>query len=74
MMKQGLINVPLVNPENKDVKKYLNENYWEFVKMNPGNYNAIQSMQVIEIYEDKTLPDFDTFILNYMNQMTKTKN
>lgn len=71
MMKQGLINVPLVNPENKDVKKLLNENYWEFIKMNPGNYNAIQSMQVIEIYEDQSLPDFDTFVSNYLKKVKK---
>ena len=70
-MKKGLINVPLVNHENKDVKKYLNENYWEFIKMNPGNYNAIQSMQVIEIYEDKSLPDFDVFVSDYIKKMMK---
>ena len=33
--------------------------------MNPVDYNAIQCMQVIEIYEDKTLPDFDTYIKKY---------
>lgn len=66
MMKQGLKNSPLSLPENTDLKKYMKENY---KTMDPRDYNAIQCKQVIEIYEDKSLPDFDTFIANFFQKL-----
>lgn len=51
-------------PENTDAKKYITENYWELVK-NPYEYGYIQFSQIIEIMEDKTLPDFETYVNSY---------
>lgn len=51
-------------PENEDYKKYITENYGKLAS-DPYKYGYIQFSQFVEIYENKKLPDFDTYIKNY---------
>jgi len=71
--KEILKKLPNPIPEGQTMEKYFFENY-RSATQDPAVYGFLQFTQFIKIYEDKSLPDFDTFILNYMNQMTKTKN
>ncbi len=52
-------------PENENYKKYITEHYNE-LGADPYKYGYIQFSQFVEIYENKSLPDFDTFIKNYI--------
>lgn len=48
-------------PENEDYKKYITKHYYELAS-DPYKYGYIQFSQFVEIYENKALPDFSTFI------------
>jgi hypothetical protein len=48
-------------PEGSTIEEYFSKNYEE-ASANPYVYGYMQFKQFIEIYEDKNLPDFDTFI------------
>ena len=61
MAKKALANLKDPIPENVDRKKYFTENYSAFLSQ-PEKYGYIQFSQIVEIFEDKTLPDFDTYI------------
>lgn len=52
-------------PENEDFKKYVTQHYNELAS-DPYKYGYIQFSQFVEIYENKTMPDFDTYIKNYL--------
>ena len=58
-------------PENEDYKKYVTEHYLELA-VDPYKYGYIQFTQFVEIYEDKSLPNFDTFVKNC--NMTQKSN
>lgn len=52
-------------PENVDLKEYYTQNYQKILEdtENFANiYGYMQFSQFVEIYEDKSLPDFDTFM------------
>lgn len=51
-------------PENENFKKYLTENYGKLAS-DPYKYGYIQFSQFVEIYDNKNLPDFDSYISNY---------
>lgn len=51
-------------PENEDFKKYLTENYGKLAS-DPYKYGYIQFSQFVEIYDNKNLPDFDSYIKKY---------
>ena len=53
----------LPNPvlEGSTIEEYFSKNYEE-ASANPYVYGYMQFKQFIEIYEDNSLPDFDTFI------------
>lgn len=51
-------------PAGEDTKKYLTKHYEEF-SADPYKYGYIQFLQFVEIYENKNLPDFETFMKNY---------
>lgn len=51
-------------PENTDANKYINEHYWDLVN-DPYKYAYIQFSQIIEILENKSLPDFQEYIKKY---------
>ncbi len=48
-------------PKEEDYKAYITANYNKLAA-DPYQYGYIQFSQFVEIYEDKALPDFDTFI------------
>ncbi len=48
-------------PEGMTIEEYFSKNY-EQATQNPYVYGYMQFKQFILIYEDKSLPDFDTFI------------
>lgn len=52
-------------PEGKTIEDYFTENY-EQTLQNPYTYGYMQFKQFVQIYEDKSLPDFETYIANYL--------
>lgn len=48
-------------PASEDYKKYITDNYQKLAS-DPYKYGYIQFSQFVEIYEDESLPDFDSFI------------
>lgn len=63
--KKVFSQLPDPVPAGKTVEQYFTENYEEATQ-NPAVYGYMQFGQYIKIYEDKTLPDFDTFIKAYI--------
>lgn len=57
-------------PPNEDPKKYITENYWQLVQ-DPYKYGYIQMSQIVKVMEDKSLPDFDTYIQKYFKSNSK---
>lgn len=51
-------------PENEDTKKYLTAHYDE-MSSDPYKYGYIQFSQFVELYENKSLGDFGSYIRNY---------
>ncbi len=51
-------------PAGENYKKYITQHYEE-LSADPYKYGYIQFSQFVEIYENKTLTDFETFIKNY---------
>ncbi len=54
-------------PEGKTKEEFFTEHYDEATQ-NPYTYGYMQFKQFIEIYEDQTLPDFDTFVVQYIKK------
>lgn len=50
-------------PENENYKEYITGHYNELAS-DPYKYGYIQFSQFVEIYENKNLPTFDTFVKN----------
>lgn len=48
-------------PENVDIEKYFTEHYNEFLQ-NPKKYGYVMFTQIVKVFEDKSLPDFDTYV------------
>lgn len=59
--KKMWAKLPNPVPEGSNIEEYFSKNYEE-ASANPYVYGYMQFKQFIEIYEDKKLPDFDTFI------------
>ncbi|MEM0575455.1 hypothetical protein [Flavobacterium polysaccharolyticum] len=59
--KKIFAQLPNPVPEGSTIEEYFSKNYEE-ASSNPYVYGYMQFKQFIEIYEDKNLPDFDTFI------------
>lgn len=62
--KKMLKNLKNPVPENEDFKKYLTEHYEELSR-DPYKYGYIHFSQFVEIYENKQLTNFDTYIKSY---------
>jgi hypothetical protein len=62
--KAVLARLPNPLPPGKTVEQFFNENYKQ-ASLNPSIYGFVQLGQFVKIYEDKSLPDFDTFISGY---------
>lgn len=54
-------------PEGSTVQEYFSQNY-EKASENPYVYGYMQFKQFMLIYEDKTLPDFDTFVKTFLSR------
>lgn len=59
--KKMWAKLPNPVPEGSTIEDFFSKNY-EQASANPYVYGYMQFKQFIEIYEDKNLPDFDTFI------------
>lgn len=59
-------------PGNENFKKYVTQHYNELA-LDPYKYGYIQFSQFVEIYENRTLPDFDTFIKNYTKRQKPSR-
>lgn len=59
--KKMFLKLPNPVPKGSTIEEYFSKNYEE-ASANPYVYGYMQFKQFIEIYEDKNLPDFDTFI------------
>lgn len=68
--KLMVVKLPNPVPEGKTVAQYFTENYREATQ-NPKTYGYMQWNQFIEIYENKTLPDFDAFVKDYLKKNLK---
>lgn len=64
--KQMLKTLKNPVPEGEDYESYITTHYNELAS-DPYKYGYIQFSQLAEIYENKTLPDFDTFVKNGMS-------
>ena len=53
--------------EGMTEEEYFTKNY-EAASRNPYIYGYMQFRQFIKIYEDKSLPDFDTYIKTYLKK------
>ena len=62
-----LAKLPNPLPQNQTMDQYYTVNYEEAIQ-NPYNYGFLQFSQFVEIYEDKNLTDFDTFVRSYLNK------
>lgn len=67
MAKMVLAKLKNPIPENIDAKKYITEHYEELLK-DPYKYAFIQFSQIVKIFDDKSLPDFDTYIKRYFQR------
>ncbi|MCR6720981.1 MAG: hypothetical protein NVV59_12005 [Chitinophagaceae bacterium] len=54
-------------PANENYKGYITSHYLELAA-DPYKYGYIQFKQFVEIYENKSLPDFDTYVTSISRQ------
>lgn len=73
MAKKMVGNLENPYPPNVDQKKYFTENYAAFIEDLP-KYIYVQFDQLVEVFEDKTLPDFDTYIRQLLETSKKESN
>jgi len=52
-------------PKNESEEEYFTKNY-EKASQNPYTYGYMQFKQFIQIYEDKSLPNFETFLKTFL--------
>jgi len=67
MAKKILMKLNNPVPENAEAKKYITEHYDELLK-DPYKYAFIQFSQIVKILDDRSLPDFDTYIKKYFTK------
>lgn len=65
--KKIAAKLPNPVPEDMTEEAFFTKNY-QAASQNPYVYGYMQFRQFIKIYEDKSLPDFDTFIKTYLKQ------
>ena len=65
--KKALLQLKNPFPENVDKKKYFTTHY-EAMGQNLDQYGYVQLDQIVKIFEDKNLPDFDTYIRQYISK------
>ncbi len=65
--KQMVRKLPNPAPEGEDPIRYFNEHYQE-LGADPYKYGYYQFAQFVEIYENKSLKDFDGFIREFLSK------
>ena len=65
--KQMVRQLPNPVPRGEDPIKYFNEHYQE-LGADPYKYGYYQFAQFVEIYENKTLMDFEEYISDYLSK------
>lgn len=63
--KRVWAKLPNPVPSGSTMEEYFTSNYQKATE-DPYVYGYMQFKQFIQVYEDKTLPDFDTFIRSYL--------
>lgn len=63
--KRVWAKLPNPVPSGSTIEEYFTANYQKATE-DPYVYGYMQFKQFIQVYEDKTLPDFDTFIKSYL--------
>lgn len=63
--KQVVAKLPNPIPANEDTKQYFTVHYDE-MSQNAGQYAYMLFSQIVTIFEDKSLPDFNTYIKQYV--------
>lgn len=67
--KTIMAKTPNPVPDGQTTESFFTKNYDEILlNGNPSVYGFMQFGQFIEIYENNSLPDFDTYIKSYLNQ------
>jgi len=65
--KKALLKLKNPIPENADAKVYMTEHYNELLQ-DPYKYAYIQFSQIVTVLEDKSLPDFETYVKKYFKK------
>ena len=65
--KKMMAQLPNPVPDGEDPIEYFNNNY-DQLGANPYKYGYYQFAQIVEIFEDKTLPNFEEYIRNYLSK------
>lgn len=68
LAKSMFAKLPNPVPEGQTAEEYFTKNYEQATK-DPFVYGYMQFAQFIKVYEDKSLPDFDTYITNYFKKL-----
>lgn len=61
LAKKIIANLKNPIPPGEDVKQYFTTHYYDFQK-DPTKYPYIIGYQIVQAFEDESLPDFDTYI------------
>jgi len=67
LAKTALANLKNPIPDGVDKEKYLTEHYNELLK-DPYKYGYIQFSQIVNILENKLLPDFNTYVKEHFKK------
>lgn len=66
--KDIMAKTPNPVPDGQVAENFFTENYSDIIQNgNPSVYGYMQFGQFIKIYEDNSLPDFDTYVKHYLN-------
>lgn len=68
--KEILKKLPNPVPAGQTNEQYFGENY-RVATQDPNVYGFLQFSQFVKIYEDKSLPDFDVYVSDYLKKMKK---
>lgn len=65
--KQVLQNLPNPIPKGEDPKTYFTKHYEVFAQ-DPNKYGYIMFYQIVTAFEDKSLPNFDTYVKGILDR------
>lgn len=65
LARRAVADIPNPVPEGEDPIAYFNTRYQE-LGADPYKYGYFQFAQFVKIYEDKSLPNFDDYVRNYL--------